>query len=137
MRYNQSVVHNLIIPPELVMNLGGRKSASGTSHSVSQFVSKSTDLLLENATEQGFGAHKQEALKALMFKRDGNNYVLTMALFEPMNSRGVKPILAHVIPNSVHDKVTPATDAGREETLVCFCLTCRDLRWTFLEASSN
>jgi len=86
------------------MNPGGPKSGVGTPHSVSQFVSIDTDKLLEVAAQEGFGKRKQDALKALCFKRDGNRCVLTDAPFKPTTPTGMEPILSHVVPNSVHSK---------------------------------
>jgi len=87
------------------VNPGGPKSATGTPHSVTDMISKETDELLQSINEEGeYGKRKQNALKALSFKRDGTSCLLTDGLFEPSNPEGIDPILAHIIPNSVSDK---------------------------------
>ena len=48
-----------------VMNPRGRKSESDTPFSVSDAISMETDILLEIATQEGFGIKKQAALKTL------------------------------------------------------------------------
>ncbi|KAF8325089.1 uncharacterized protein EI90DRAFT_3129205 [Cantharellus anzutake] len=84
------------------MNPGGPKSRSGTPFSVSDFIAKDTDELLDIAASEGLGTRKQAALKALIFKRDGQSCPLTGLSFDTEDS--VKPHLAHIIPNSVHNK---------------------------------
>jgi len=49
-----------------VMNPGCRKSGSGTPFSVSDFISKDMDELLQIAASERFGTRKQAALKALV-----------------------------------------------------------------------
>ncbi|KAH7885711.1 hypothetical protein F5I97DRAFT_1808679 [Phlebopus sp. FC_14] len=83
------------------MNSGGRRSGSGTSYSVTDIMSKATDELLMSAKKEGLGQWKQAALKELVLRRDGHSCPLTHATFD---GDGVDPILAHIIPNSVHDK---------------------------------
>ncbi|KIM76455.1 hypothetical protein PILCRDRAFT_826234 [Piloderma croceum F 1598] len=85
-------------------NPGGPKLGGGTPYSVSEFVSKNTDELVREAAQQGFGMRKQEVLKALSFKRDGNKCILTGSPFYPMDPDGVDPILSHIIPDSIHNK---------------------------------
>ncbi|KAK2462687.1 hypothetical protein APHAL10511_005303 [Amanita phalloides] len=64
--------------------------------------SHGTDGLLEIVNQEGeFGKRKQEALKALSFKRDGESCLLADI---PHNDAGITPILAHIIPDSVHGK---------------------------------
>jgi len=83
-------------------NPGGRKSGGGTPFSVSDLIAKDTDELLEMAaTSKDFGNRKQEILKILALKRDGESCPLTGL---PFDEKGVTPILAHIIPNSVHNK---------------------------------
>ena len=48
------------------MNPGGHKYGSGTPFSVSDFISKNTDELLQIAASERFGTRKQAALKALV-----------------------------------------------------------------------
>ncbi|KAF8330341.1 uncharacterized protein EI90DRAFT_3124374 [Cantharellus anzutake] len=86
----------------LVMNPSGRKSRSSTPPSVNELIAKDTDELLQMAASEGLGTRKQAALEALIFKRDGQSCPLTGVPFDP--EYGVDPILAHVIPNSVHNK---------------------------------
>jgi len=112
------------------MNPGGHKSGSGTPYSVSEFVGLETDELMKLMKEEGFGTRKQAALKALLFKRDGNSCLWTgMTFVGPM---GVVPILAHVIPNSVHDK---------PDTLKCIAMFAgervRDLVIQYLNHTGN
>jgi len=85
-------------------NPGGRKSMT---YSVTDIVQKETDDLIRLAKEEGeFGDRKQELLKALSFKRDGTFCPLSAVSFRPFDpDAGYKPILAHIIPNSVHNKV--------------------------------
>jgi hypothetical protein len=64
--YQSAECEILIIAPGIVQNPGGPKSGVGTPYSVSEYVSKETDELLEIAGEQGFGKRKQEALKLLV-----------------------------------------------------------------------
>lgn len=56
----------MIIAPEVVMNPGGPKSGTGTPHLVNEFMSMSTDELLQEASEEGSGKRKQDVLKALV-----------------------------------------------------------------------
>ncbi|KAF8133266.1 hypothetical protein EV363DRAFT_1397502 [Boletus edulis] len=87
------------------MNPGGKKSGTSTAFSVSEVVNEDTDKLLQEVKEEGgFGTRKQELLKALSFKRDGNFCLLTDQPFRPFNNAGVFLQLAHIIPNSVHAK---------------------------------
>ena len=39
------------------------------------------------------------------FKRDGETCLQTAEPFRPFDPLGVPPILSHVIPNSIYDKV--------------------------------
>ena len=39
------------------------------------------------------------------FKRDGMSCPLTNLHFRPHDTRGVEPVLAHVIPHALHEKV--------------------------------
>ncbi|KAF8432753.1 hypothetical protein L210DRAFT_2767593 [Boletus edulis BED1] len=97
-----------------VMNPGRRKSGTSTAFSVSEVVNEETDKLLQRVNEEGdFGKRKQELLKALSFKRDGNFCLLTDQAFRPFNKRGLLPTLAHIIPNSVH---------GKPDTLKCIAM---------------
>ncbi|KAF8133264.1 hypothetical protein EV363DRAFT_50264 [Boletus edulis] len=96
------------------MNPGGKKSGTSTAFSVSEVVNEDTDKLLQEVKEKGgFGTRKQELLKALSFKRDGNFCLLTDQPFRPFNKRGMLPALAHIIPNSVH---------GKPDTLKCIAM---------------
>ncbi|KAF8330331.1 uncharacterized protein EI90DRAFT_2922149, partial [Cantharellus anzutake] len=79
-----------------------RKSGSRTPPSINDFIAKDTDELLQMAASEGLGTGKHAALKALIFKRDGQSCPLTGVPFNTKYS--VKPILAHIIPNSVHNK---------------------------------
>jgi hypothetical protein len=110
------------------MNPGGPKSGSesSTDSSVSDIdaIALETNKLLDQANENRFGIRKQEALKALVccklcdvfsevltilvqtLRRDGHTCPLTGVEFRPFNTRGIKPHLTQVIPNSVHDKVS-------------------------------
>jgi len=69
-----------------------------------------TDALLALAAEQGFGNRKQAALKALILKRDGTSCRFTGAAF---SDNGIRPILAHIIPNSV---------SGKPDTMKCIAM---------------
>jgi len=53
------------------------------------------------ASSEGFRKKKQVILKALIFKRDGQSCPLTGMSF---TRRGIKPMLAYIIPNSIHNK---------------------------------
>jgi len=53
------------------------------------------------AASEGFGKRKQVILKALILKRDGFSCPLTGVSF---TRRGIKPMLAHIIPNSIHNR---------------------------------
>jgi len=96
-------------------NTGGRGSGIGTPHSVTDIVSMETDELLQSLKdEKEYGKRKQEILKALSFKRDGILCLLTGFTF---SLRGLKPILAHIIPHSVHHK---------PDTLKCIAMFAGD-----------
>jgi len=114
------------------MNPGGPKSGTGTPHSVNEFMSMTTDELLREALQEGFGKRKQDVLKALSFKRDGVKCPLTGLPFKPIDASGVKPILGHVIPNSVH---------GKPDTIKCIGMfagpTVRDLVVEHLNGLGN
>jgi len=101
------------------MNPGGRRSATGTPLSVSDIIAEDTDELLWMAASEEFGKRKQAILKALIFKRDGQSCPLTGMSFR---TRGIKPMLAHIIPNSIHNK---------PDTIKCIAMlagtTVRDL----------
>ncbi|KAH9979819.1 hypothetical protein BJV74DRAFT_887892 [Russula compacta] len=98
----------------LVMNPGGRRSGTGTEFSVSEIVNNETDELLQQANEEGdFGKRKQEALKALSFRRDGIACLLTGSGFQPFDPDGVRPALAHIVPDSAH---------GKPDTLKCIAM---------------
>jgi hypothetical protein len=114
------------------MNRGGKKSGGDTACSVSEIVDEETEKLLEAVNEEGkFGKRKQEALKALVriyssrsciippyrcigqsFRRDGEFCLLTSRHFIPFDEDGIPPVLAHIIPNSVHGKVCLRTIAS-------------------------
>ncbi|KAG6379321.1 hypothetical protein JVT61DRAFT_11778 [Boletus reticuloceps] len=92
----------------------GRKSGTSTPFSVSEVANEETEKLLQQVNEEGdFGKRKQELLKALSFKRDGNFCLLTGTEFVPFNNAGIYPALAHIIPNSVH---------GKPDTLKCIAM---------------
>jgi len=84
------------------MNPGGPKSAIGTPFSVSDTITEGTDELLKMAASEGLWTRKQIILTALILRRDGDSCSLTGLSF---NDLGVKPNLANIIPNSVHNKV--------------------------------
>jgi hypothetical protein len=78
------------------------------------------DELLEQAKLGGFGTRKQSVLKGLVcqldehgkfnkamgFKRDGVTRVMTSTVFHKQASPiSVDPISAHIIPDSIHNKV--------------------------------
>jgi len=106
------------------MSPSGRKSGSGTGTplSVDDLFAKDTDELLQMAASEGLETRKQAVLKALVcreserhiyqnvhdiliqiLRRDGQSCPLTGASFI---TTGVKPNLAHIIPNSIHSKVS-------------------------------
>ena len=58
----------MTITPKLVQDPGGPSSGVETPHSVSEFVSQSTEELLEAAAEEGFGQRKQQFLKMLVHR---------------------------------------------------------------------
>jgi hypothetical protein len=118
------------VNPVIVMNPGGPRSATGTPFSVTDVVSMETEGLLRSieaggGEESRYGKRKQEVLKTLVrrevvrddrrcadpstiqsLRRDGTSCLLTGLPFQsPSGRRGVKPILAHIIPHSIHDKV--------------------------------
>ncbi|KAG6379309.1 hypothetical protein JVT61DRAFT_11764 [Boletus reticuloceps] len=96
------------------MNPGGRKSGASTGFSVSEVVNEEADKLLQQVNEEGdFGTRKQELLKALSFKRDGNFCLLTDMEFRPFRKFGIFPALVHIIPNSIH---------GKPDTLKCIAM---------------
>lgn len=111
------------------MNPGGEKLGGATPYSVSEFVNLETDELMKLIKEEGVGTRKQIALKALLIQRDGNSCLLTGMAFDSM---GIVPILAHVIPNSVHDK---------PDTLKCIAMFAgnrvRDLVIRYLNDTGN
>ncbi|KAH9961286.1 hypothetical protein BC827DRAFT_1359354 [Russula dissimulans] len=84
------------------MSSGGCRSGSGTPSLVNDLIAKDTDELLQMAASEVLWARKQAVLQALIFKRDGQSCPLTGMSFYTKN--GVKPILAHIIPDSVHNK---------------------------------
>ncbi|KAH0827509.1 hypothetical protein J3R83DRAFT_4222 [Lanmaoa asiatica] len=72
------------------MNPGGLKSGASTVFSVSEVVNEETYKLLRQVNEEGdFGTRKQQLLKALSFKRDGECCLLTGAKFRPFNKSGI------------------------------------------------
>ncbi|KAH9977546.1 hypothetical protein BJV74DRAFT_860371 [Russula compacta] len=83
------------------MNPGGRKFARGTPASVSDFIREDTEELLRMAASEDPGKRKQALLKAVIFRRDGYSCPFTGLSFQ---TRGLKPHLGYIIPNSVHDK---------------------------------
>ncbi|KAH9987610.1 hypothetical protein BJV74DRAFT_841160 [Russula compacta] len=114
------------------MNPGGRRSGTGTESSVSEIVNNETDELLQQANEEGLWKMKAEGFKGIgahifisepyhlpnlcteqSFRRDGIACLLTGHEFKPFNRRGVRPALAHVVPNSVH---------GKPDTLKCIAM---------------
>ncbi|KAK2463007.1 hypothetical protein APHAL10511_004994 [Amanita phalloides] len=89
-----------------ILNPGGPKSGAGTAFSVSEVIDKGTDELLRLfAAEESFGKRKQEYLKALLFKRDHSLCPVSALPFYPEDPDGYRPIMAHVIPTSIHGKV--------------------------------
>ncbi|KAF8548107.1 hypothetical protein OG21DRAFT_1607096 [Imleria badia] len=58
-------------------------------------------------THLGIAFMSPRGRKSGSFKRDGNSCLLTAMSFPPSNEPGIRPTLAHIIPNSVHSK--PAT----------------------------
>ena len=91
---------------------------------MSDVIDKETDKLLQQVNEGGdFRKRKQVLLKALVctfmsepyhplyhrikqsFRRDGQSCLLTGKRFRPFHKGGIKPVLAHIIPNTVHGKV--------------------------------
>ncbi|KAG6379300.1 hypothetical protein JVT61DRAFT_11755 [Boletus reticuloceps] len=97
------------------MNPGGSKSGTSTEFSVSEVVNEEIDKLLHQVNEEGdFGKRKQELLKALSFRRDGDFCLLTGVEFMHSKKKpGVYSALAHIIPNSVH---------GKPDTLKCIAM---------------
>ncbi|KAF8579952.1 hypothetical protein K439DRAFT_1415866 [Ramaria rubella] len=96
----------------LVLNPGEPKSKPGTPFSVGALDRMETDTLLAVLNADGnFGHRKQAALKQLAIKRDGKACVFTKRSFKPpegvfSNSTvsHIDPVLAHIIPNSFHQK---------------------------------
>ncbi|KAF8432745.1 hypothetical protein L210DRAFT_3413118 [Boletus edulis BED1] len=97
------------------MNPGGKKSGTSTASSVSEVVNEETDKLLQQVNEEGdFGKRKEELLKALSFRRDGDFCLLTGVEFVHSKKKpGAYPALAHIIPNSIH---------GKPDTLKCITM---------------
>ncbi|KAF8133265.1 hypothetical protein EV363DRAFT_1295460 [Boletus edulis] len=97
------------------MNPGGRKSGTSTEFSVSEVVNEEADKLLQQVNKEGdFGKRKEELLKALSFRRDGDFCLLTGVEFVHSKKKpGFYPALAHIIPNSVH---------GKPDTLKCIAM---------------
>ncbi|KAF8133262.1 hypothetical protein EV363DRAFT_1162606 [Boletus edulis] len=97
------------------MNPGGSKSGTSTEFSVSEVVSEETDKLLQQVNKEGdFEKRKQELLKALSFRRDGDFCLLTgFAFMHSKKKPGAYPALAHIIPNSIH---------GKPDTLKCITM---------------
>lgn len=94
-------------------------------YSVMEFISKNPDELLKEAAEEGDEIRKQEIFKALvchqvhrmihivearshaqLYKRDGVRCLLTDALYDLRDPQECRPILSHIIPNAVRDKVS-------------------------------
>ncbi|KAK2459975.1 hypothetical protein APHAL10511_007981 [Amanita phalloides] len=97
-----------------ILNPGGPKPGASTAFSVSEVIDKGTDELLRLfAAEESFGKRKQEYLKALLFKRDRSLCPVSALPFCPEDPDGYRPIMAHVIPNSVH---------GKPDTLKCIAM---------------
>ncbi|KAG8220712.1 hypothetical protein J3R82DRAFT_3035 [Butyriboletus roseoflavus] len=115
------------------MNPGGRKSGTSTGYSVSEAVSEEMDKLVEQVNAKGeFGRRKQECLKALSFRRDGEICLLTGRKFAPFKKGGMLPALAHIIPNSVR---------GKPDTLKCIAMfaggSARDIIVSHLNKIGN
>ncbi|KAF5376509.1 hypothetical protein D9615_008688 [Tricholomella constricta] len=116
------------------MNPDGPKSESGTPHSVSTIVSSETDELLRVAKEEGkFGTRKQASLKDLAFRRDGDICPISGMRFDRLpGGEHIDPILAHLIPHSVH---------GKPDTMKCIAMFAgeqvRDLVQQHLNGPGN
>ncbi|KAF8577721.1 hypothetical protein K439DRAFT_1621885 [Ramaria rubella] len=94
------------------LNPGEPKSKPGTPFSVGELDRMETDTLLAVLNADGnFGHRKQAALKQLAIKRDGKACVFTKGsfklpegVFSNSTVSHIDPVLAHIIPNSFHQK---------------------------------